>query len=130
MEQLGFEPLAGYLRGFIDLVFEYEGRTYVVDYKSTSISDKIASFTPKLVTERVATNHYALQTALYALVMHRYLRWRDPNYDYDRNFGGILLVFLRGVCPTEAPGHSVFFHRATETALDALDSVFAKAGDS
>jgi exodeoxyribonuclease V beta subunit len=130
VEQLGFEPLAGYLRGFIDLVFEYEGRTYVVDYKSTSISDKIASFTPKLVAERVATNHYALQTALYALVMHRYLRWRNPNYDYDRNFGGILLVFLRGVCPTEAPGHSVFFHRATETALDALDSVFAKAGDS
>jgi exodeoxyribonuclease V beta subunit len=112
------------LRGFIDLVFEYEGRTYVVDYKSTSISDTITGFTPERVSQTVAANHYALQTALYALVVHRHLRWRKPNYDYDRDFGGTLVVFLRGVCPQRPPGHSVFFHRATRSAIDTLDAAF------
>jgi len=128
VRQLKFEPLAGYLRGFIDLVFEHNHKTYVVDYKSTSISDKVAGFTPPLVANVVATNHYALQTALYSLVMHRYLRRRKPDYDYDRDFGGTLVVFLRGVSPTQRPGHSVYFHRASRASIDALDTLFSTAG--
>ena len=128
VRQLGFAPLAGYLRGFIDLVFEYDRRTYVVDYKSTSVSDSIAGFTPDLIAGAVASNHYALQTALYSLVMHRHLRCRKSDYDYDRDFGGTLVVFLRGLCPAQRPGHSVFFHRATRRAIDALDSLFLAPG--
>jgi exodeoxyribonuclease V beta subunit len=128
IRQLSFAPLAGYLRGYIDLVFEHRGRTYVVDYKSTSVSESIAGFSPDRVAQAVFGNHYALQTALYSLVMHRYLRWRKSDYDYDRDFGGTLVVFLRGVCPTRAPGHSVHFHRATRSAIDALDSLFSGAG--
>ena len=128
VRQLDFEPLAGYLRGFIDLVFEHNRRTYVLDYKSTSISDKIGGFTPARVAEAVAKNHYALQTAIYSLVMHRYLRWRKPDYDYDRDFGGTLVVFLRGLCPSQPPGHSIYFHRASRAAIEALDSLFATAG--
>lgn len=126
--QLRFAPLAGYLRGFIDLVFEHAGKTYVVDYKSTSISDTIAGFTPALIERVVASHHYALQAALYSLVIHRYLRWRKRAYDYERDFGGALIVFLRGVCPTQPPGHAVYFHRAPSTAIDALDSLFCTAG--
>ncbi len=125
--QLSFAAFAGYLRGYIDLVFEHEGRTYVADYKSTSVSDSIAGFSAKRVAHAVAANHYALQTALYSLVMHRYLRWRKVDYDYDRDFGGTLVVFLRGICPTRAPGHSVYFQRATRAAIEALDSLFSGA---
>jgi exodeoxyribonuclease V beta subunit len=125
VRQLSFAPLAGYLRGYIDLVFEHQGKTYVVDYKSTSVSDSIAGFSPERVAHAVAANHYALQTALYSLVMHRYLRWRKPDYDYDRDFGGTLVVFLRGVCPTRPPGHSVHFHRASRAAIEALDALFS-----
>ncbi len=128
VRQLGFEPLAGFLRGFIDLVFEHNQRTYVLDYKSTSISDRIAGFTPALVAKSVAENHYALQTALYSLVMHRYLRRRKPDYDYDRDFGGTLVVFLRGLCPTQPPGHAVFFHRASRAAIETLDQLFWTEG--
>ena len=124
VRQLDFEPLAGYLRGFIDLVFEHNRRTYVLDYKSTSISDKIVGFTPALIAQTVAKNHYALQTAIYSLVMHRYLRWRKPDYDYERDFGGTLVVFLRGLGPTQPPGYSVYFHRASRAAIEALDSLF------
>ena len=128
VRQLSFSPMAGYLRGYIDLVFEHQGRTYVVDYKSTSVSDSIAGFSPERIAHAVASNHYALQTVLYSLVVHRYLRWRKSEYDYDRDFGGTLVVFLRGVCPTRPPGHSVHFHRAPRSAIDALDSLFSGSG--
>jgi exodeoxyribonuclease V beta subunit len=128
VRQLGFEPLAGFLRGFIDLVFEHDQLTYVLDYKSTSISDRIAGFTPALVAKSVAENHYALQTALYSLVMHRYLRRRKPDYDYDRDFGGTLVVYLRGLCPTQPPGHAVFFHRASRAGIETLDRLFWTEG--
>jgi len=65
---------------------------------------------------------------LYSLVVHRYLRWRKSDYDYDRDFGGTLVVFLRGVCPARPPGHAVHFHRAPRSAIDALDSLFSGSG--
>jgi exodeoxyribonuclease V beta subunit len=42
-------------------------------------------------------NHYPLQAHLYLVALHRYLRWRLPNYDAARHLGGYAYVFLRGV---------------------------------
>ncbi|HOW94706.1 MAG TPA: hypothetical protein PLF91_09470, partial [Mycolicibacterium fallax] len=36
-------------------------------------------------------------------VLHRFLRWRQPNYDPDRHLGGVLCLFLRGMCGPETP---------------------------
>ncbi len=35
--------------------------------------------------------HYALQALLYTVALHRYLRWRLPGYDPERNLAGVLL---------------------------------------
>ena len=42
--------------------------------------------------------HYPLQALLYEVALHRFLRWRLPDYDPDRHLGGVLYLFLRGMC--------------------------------
>jgi len=39
--ELSFDSVQGMLKGFIDLVFEFEGKYYVVDYKSNWLGDNI-----------------------------------------------------------------------------------------
>ena len=47
--------------------------------------------------------HYPLQALLYSVVLHRYLRWRQPRYDPQRHLGGVLYLYVRGmVGPTDA----------------------------
>ena len=37
------------------------------------------------------------------VVLHRFLRWRRPNYDPVRHLGGVLYLFLRGMCGLDTP---------------------------
>ena len=45
--------------------------------------------------------HYPLQALLYDVALHRYLRWRVADYDPERHLGGVLYLFLRGMCGPE-----------------------------
>ena len=47
--------------------------------------------------------HYALQALLYTAALHRYLRWRLPGYDPERNLAGVLYLFLRGMVGADTP---------------------------
>jgi exodeoxyribonuclease V beta subunit len=42
--------------------------------------------------------HYPLQALLYDVALHRFLRWRLPGYDPAEHLGGVLYLFLRGMC--------------------------------
>ena len=48
-------------------------------------------------------HHYPLQALLYSVVLHRYLRWRVPDYDPAVNFGGAAYLFLRGMTGADTP---------------------------
>jgi len=109
--------LKSFLRGFIDLVFEWEGRWYVADYKSNSLPRyELAN-----VTEASAGAHYLLQMQLYAAAVNRYLEQRVASYDPKRHWGGVLLIFLRGMKGPDAPGSSIFFERQTPALIRAVD---------
>jgi exodeoxyribonuclease V beta subunit len=47
--------------------------------------------------------HYPLQALLYSVALHRYLRWRQPGYDPAMHLGGVLYLFLRGMCGPSTP---------------------------
>jgi exodeoxyribonuclease V beta subunit len=42
--------------------------------------------------------HYPLQALLYDVALHRFLRWRLPGYRPEEHLGGVLYLFLRGMC--------------------------------
>lgn len=118
LARVGGHPLRGFLRGFIDLMFEWEGRWYVADYKS----NRLPTYEPSSVIEAAQREHYVLQGQLYSIAAHRYLRQRDPSYDPEENWGGALFLFVRGMNGPESAGSSVFFDEQSPELLDAVDA--------
>jgi exodeoxyribonuclease V beta subunit len=97
-------PLRGYLTGSIDAVLRIgsPARYLVVDYKTNRLGGYDEPLTAwhyrsaALETAMIEA-HYPLQAVLYAVALHRYLRWRQPGYDPDVHLGGCLYLFLRGM---------------------------------
>ncbi len=127
VRRLGFAPLAGYLRGFVDLVFEHGGRWYLVDYKSNFLGPTAADYRPERLGEAMAQHHYFLQYHLYVVALHQYLALRVAGYDYERDFAGVFYLFVRGMAPNHAPGCGVFFDRPARALIDALSDALAGA---
>lgn len=109
---LAGQQLTGYLTGSIDLVMrvEVEGRTRYVtaDYKTNWLGDLAAPLTahdyrPAVLDEAMGHSDYPLQALLYVVVLHRYLRWRLPGYDPAEHLGGVLYLYLRGMCGPDTP---------------------------
>ncbi len=118
--------LNGMLKGFIDLVAEYDGRYYVLDYKSNWLGPDDAAYTPAAMAEAVLAKRYELQYVLYLLAIHRLLKLRLPDYDYDRHLGGAIYLFLRG---SQSPGRGIHAERPPRALIEALDHLFAHAAD-
>jgi exodeoxyribonuclease V beta subunit len=117
LANLDGQTLRGFLRGFIDLMFEWDGRWYVADYKS----NRLPAYRQSDVIEAVQREHYVLQGHLYSAAAHRYLRQRDPEYDPEKNWGGALFLFLRGMADRKQAGASVFVDRQSPSLLCAMD---------
>jgi exodeoxyribonuclease V beta subunit len=112
----------GLLKGFIDLVFEHDGRWYVADYKSNWLGNDAGAYTAGAMRASVLQARYDLQYAIYTLALHRQLRTRLPGYDYDRHVGGVLYLYLRGV---DADGHGAHIERLPRALVEAMDTLFA-----
>ncbi|MBE1162532.1 exodeoxyribonuclease V subunit beta [Dyella acidiphila] len=113
----------GMLKGFIDLIVEHAGRYYVIDYKSNWLGDNAAAYTPEAMREATLQSRYDLQYAIYTLALHRQLRARVADYDYERDIGGVLYLYLRGV---DQAGHGVHAERLPFALIDAMDRLFAE----
>ncbi|MGO9250676.1 MAG: exodeoxyribonuclease V subunit beta [Mycobacterium sp.] len=101
---LGHQPLRGYLSGSIDAVLRLQGQRYlVVDYKTNMLGDTAADYSFPALTEAMLHSDYPLQALLYLVVLHRFLRWRQPGYDFERHVGGVLYLFVRGMCGAGTP---------------------------
>jgi exodeoxyribonuclease V beta subunit len=112
---LGGQLLRGYLSGSIDVVLRVPdddapgGRRYlVVDYKTNLLGDRGTEVTawdyrPEALTAAMLHSHYPLQALLYSVVLHRYLRWRLPDYAPERHLGGVLYLFVRGMVGPATP---------------------------
>ncbi|MGE1177450.1 exodeoxyribonuclease V subunit beta [Pseudomonas sp. BW7P1] len=113
--------LNGMFKGFIDLTFEHDGRYYVADYKSNWLGIDDAAYTEQAMEQSILENRYDLQYVLYLLALHRQLKARLADYDYDRHVGGALYLFLRG---TRADSGGVYFARPPRELIERLDRMF------
>ncbi|MEQ1637542.1 MAG: exodeoxyribonuclease V subunit beta [Methylococcales bacterium] len=97
-QALTAKQMCGYLTGFVDLICVYQGRYYVMDYKTNSLPD----YQLHTLTTAMREHNYGLQYWLYSVVLHQYLQQRLPDYDFARHFGGIRYLFVRGMLPDVA----------------------------
>ena len=109
---LGGQSLRGYLSGSIDVVLRVpHGSTHrfvVVDYKTNRLGDPeqpatSAEYGPEQLGAAMLHSDYPLQAMLYSVVLHRYLRWRLPGYDPEVHLGGVVYLYLRGMCGPDTP---------------------------
>ncbi|WP_266156607.1 exodeoxyribonuclease V subunit beta [Dyella silvatica] len=119
------EQINGMLKGFIDLIFEHQGRYYVVDYKSNGLGDDASAYTAEAMRDSILRERYDLQYAIYTLALHRQLRARLPHYHYERHMGGAIYLYLRGV---DDDGHGVHRERLPYALIEAMDRLFASEG--
>ncbi len=125
IEGLEFAPLRGYMKGYIDLVFEADGRFYLADYKSNWLGGEPAAYRRPRLEEAMAREAYVLQYLIYTVALHRYLRLRLLDYDYERHFGGVFYLFLRGMSPERGGDCGVFRDRPAPALVEALDALMA-----
>jgi exodeoxyribonuclease V beta subunit len=113
--------LNGMFKGFIDLAFELDGRYYVTDYKSNWLGPDIQAYDALAMEKAILEHRYDLQYVLYLLALHRQLRARLPDYDYDCHVGGALFIFLRGA---SSSGHGVYHVKPPRELIESLDALF------
>lgn len=119
---LHFQELTGFMKGFIDLVFEYQGRFYIADYKSNYLGYTAEQYQGEALQNAMLSHSYPLQYLIYSLALHRHLQQRLPNYDPDQHFGGVYYLFLRGMQP-EWSQTGVYFDRLDRDLLIGLDNL-------
>ena len=124
---LAFGRLEGYLRGFMDLVYQHRGRFHVLDWKSNHLGFRAEDYAAAKVADAMAQQGYHLQYLLYTVALHRYLKQRLRGYDYERHFGGVHYLFVRGVRPTwtnsDGSAAGVYFHRPSLAVVEELDAL-------
>jgi len=125
LRQLGFTGFAGFLRGYVDCVFEHAGRWYVVDYKSNLLGPTGAAYASERLRAEMAISHYFLQYHLYTVAVHRHLAARLPGYDFERDFGGVLYLFLRGMSPDHTEPWGIFYDRPERALVEDLSALLS-----
>lgn len=119
-----FSSINGFLKGFIDLVFEYDGRYYIGDYKSNFLGSELNNYNEESCKEAMYHHHYHLQYMVYSIALHRYLQQRINNYDYQQHFGGVYYLFLRGMSKSDTKNNGIYFHKPEHSAIQKIDRLF------
>ena len=122
--------IEGMMTGSIDLFFMHNGKYYILDWKSNHLGNSIDKYNRENLEEAMAGSNYHLQYHIYTIAAKRYLEQKlgkDPNgnnrFDYDRDFGGVIYIFLRGVRSTNS-GMGIYFDKPPMNKINVLDSLF------
>lgn len=130
--------VAGSMNGSIDAVFRVandgETRFFVADYKSDMLhapsdTNPLDAYTSSRIGAKMPEKGYIVQALVYAVALHRFLRWRlGDTYDFDRHFGGVSYLFVRGMVGTrgkDGQPHGVWHWQPPRALVESLDRLFS-----
>ena len=116
--------LEGILNGKIDLFFEHKGRYFLLDWKSNFLGSSVADYNDEKLFQSMEEHNYFLQYHLYTLTLYRYLKQRLKEFDYDRDFGGVAYVYMRGVRADSSNG--IYFHKPELQLILKMEALMLK----
>ncbi|MGB3210193.1 MAG: exodeoxyribonuclease V subunit beta [Desulforhopalus sp.] len=125
---LGHKEMRGYLTGFVDLITEYGGKYYILDYKTNYLGELMSDYGSDNLVAAMQSHNYGLQYWIYTVVLHKHLQNLLPDYRYEQHFGGVMYLFVRGMVP-EIPGSGVYSTLPDYDKLIELDRVIGGAED-
>jgi exodeoxyribonuclease V beta subunit len=113
--------LAGFLNGYIDLVFRHKGRWWILDWKSNHLGNSAARYDHAALERAMSDHNYHLQYHLYTVALVRYLRVASGGtFDYEREFGGVLYLFVRGI---DGTGNGIYHARPGREIIARLEEM-------
>jgi len=121
--RLNFSPVKGFMKGYIDLVFRYHDRYYIVDWKSNHLGNKSEDYSREKLAWAMAKSFYTLQYHIYTVALNKYLSLRHKDYNYEAHFGGVFYIFLRGVDPELGNDNGVFYDKPSADLIGELSQL-------
>ncbi|MEY8765711.1 MULTISPECIES: exodeoxyribonuclease V subunit beta [Francisella] len=119
-DEFSSQKIFGMLHGFIDLIFEYDGKFYVADYKSNYLGSTLEDYNQATMSEKNQSSFYDLQYLIYSVALDKYLRQNIENYNYEKHFGGVYYFYLRGM----KDGYGVYRARPTLEIINKIANLF------
>ena len=120
IERLDFAPVRGFMKGFMDMVFQFQGRFYLVDWKSNFLGSRLEDYGQEALTAAMKDEFYIIQYHIYTVALDQYLQLRLPGYHYETHFGGVYYIFLRGVDPERGTEFGIYRDRPSGEFIDEL----------
>jgi exodeoxyribonuclease V beta subunit len=115
------KQLNGFLNGFIDLVFRHNGKWWILDWKSNHLGNSASRYGREALERSMNEHNYHLQYHFYTAALTRYLTVASSgDFDYERDFGGVLYLFIRGV---DGTGNGIYCTRPDQDVIKRLEDV-------
>lgn len=118
--------IKGFMTGFIDLIVRYRGVYYILDYKSNYLGDTLKDYQNEYLISEIYSAGYDVQYHLYTLALKKFLERRDPDFDYEKNFGGVFYLFIRGIRARSSNG--IYYDKPDLQTLQLLDQLLKRGG--
>lgn len=125
-QQFVVPKLEGMMTGLIDLVIRHKNQYFLIDYKSNHLGDTENHYSAEPLIHAVGEHQYDLQYLIYCVALNRYLSSRLSDYDYKKQFGGVIYLFLRGMNGRDQSG--IYFDKPDEQLLQAFDQALGDSG--
>jgi exodeoxyribonuclease V beta subunit len=119
-------PLRGFVNGFIDLVFESNGRYYIIDWKSNDLGGSLNDYDRSGMAQSMHESYYYLQSAIYLFSLHKYLKKRIPDYDFKQHIGGAFYMYVRGI-KNDFADTGIYSIKPEIKTLELLETIFEAA---
>lgn len=117
-----YKEIEGMMNGKVDIFFRHDGKYYILDWKTNHLGYHIDGYTTEKVAAAMTENNYHLQYLIYTYAVQKYLHLQLNDFDYDRDFGGVIYLFVRGMRKGQKSG--VFFSRPGAEEIKKLGRLF------
>lgn len=113
-----------FLNGFIDLLFRYGDKYYVLDWKSNYLGGRPQEYGQESLQLAMLEHNYHLQYLIYTTAVVQLLQQRMDDFSYEEHFGGVFYIFLRGIEEGESM-NGIYYRKPKESVIQALVSHFS-----
>ena len=130
LARLAFRPTRGFMKGFIDLVFRFGDQYYLVDWKSNFLGGRVEDYRRRALESVMSAEYYVLQYLIYTVALDRYLSLRVPDYSYERHFGGVFYLFVRGIDVERGSEFGIYHGKPSAAWVHEACSTLVSSGES
>ena len=115
-----FEHSDQFLNGFIDLIVRQNGKFYILDYKSNHLGDTAEDYSLENMKSEIEAAGYDLQYHIYTLALKKFLSRKIKDFNYERNFGGVMYLFVRGM--QQGSSNGIWFDKPSSAVMENLEN--------